>query len=357
MELSSNWNAEDSFDYSHVAVPYQDAIPVSLSELLSMETCFILNKKSGESSNCSLRLSCDSFNCIDGSFSSSNNYKSIESVCIVSESKLIEVFGGEHDAYIGSFPGTVMESFSDSQLCKTDIDLKTPQTTVKFILKKTFEESSVMIYGIHVKTLLNNCMDLSKSKYSSNKLDSLLSSHDVKLTKEAEMFKHVLQNYNDNNSNNGALDSISKFMPLLSSMDPSLIPLMLSNKSHLMLASAKQSFTANACESNNNLCTTLGSMDISPSTAPEAAVSGATALSSPAIHSFSNIKLEDCDSNNISAMNITSMFESVIDKKMTQFEAKMEQIIDTKLSNLSSKILDKLDNIEKHSHCKCQLSS
>ena len=52
---------------------------------------------------------------------------------------------------------------------------------------------------------------------------------------------------------------------------------------------------------------------------------------------------------------VATLFQSIIDKKMTQFENKMELLIERKFSELSIKIVEKLNTIENINKCNCQL--
>lgn len=374
MELTSNWSSGEAFDFTHSTELYTDSIPEALSDLLNEEKCFILNQCPGNKNICTLTLTCKNE---PSSVNSKHSGRTkVDALCVVSESKLVEVFIGEYEEYFGCFAGTVVENFADSLLCRTDIDLKSPQSIVKLLFKKAYEESSLMIYGIFAKISL--VCDYS-SKFSSNPLNESLANHGVKLSKEAEIFKHVLEQYND--SSKASNSSISGFMPLLYSMNSSTISHFIDRKP--LQNSWECSSQKVSCNAPENFEMEMSSAEPLFSASKEEALAACLAVSkiniSPAdgqieMNNNSQDELEEKltkGNNSILNSNTTegivslatlpfpsaaaTIFESIIDRKMTQFENKLELLIEGKFSELSIKILEKLNAIENANKCNCQL--
>lgn len=233
MELSSNWTSEDN-DIIRLVHLYNDNLPEALSELLDDDWCFVLSKPKHIKETCYIKLkslptsfqkdsSCSS-NPIDQFKRFRDSHVSecpkIVSITVISESKLIEVFVGNHEEYLGSFSSTVVEELSDSIMCRTVIDLGKPQSDIKLVFKNIFEDSSMLVYGVSaLKAAKGSTEDSSRpalvSRFSSTHLDSVLSDHGVTtLSKEAAAFKKVLQQYNDRSMAGGAVGAPPPSMPL-----------------------------------------------------------------------------------------------------------------------------------------------
>ncbi|KAF2357678.1 Protein of unknown function DUF4506 [Trinorchestia longiramus] len=214
MILSSNWTASDGFSLKD-GFEVCSEVPTLLPDLLLENKSFVLVPEEEHSDlPCSLTLSSE----LCGSPKNVlEPVQVITSITLVSEAKLVEVFVGDYEEYFKSFSGQVIQSFPDSIVCRTDIDLLKPKKKVKLLLKSLFDTASVMVYGVFVRveeigSQISDCSNF--SRFSSSHLNSLLADRSLNLSENALALKKLVEQYNDNVDNSSAA-SFGNLMPLI----------------------------------------------------------------------------------------------------------------------------------------------
>ena len=351
MLLSSNWNVEESVDISNLVQEYTGKLSDELAELLQEEKCFILNQ-SFASNNCCLQISCSHPVALGNIGEATNNvYKYIDSLTLLSEARIVEVFVGKYEEYFGTFSSSVVNQFGDASLCRTEISFNKPCSSVRLSLKNTFEASSVMIFGVFARVRYMNPKNmLNSSRFSSGHLNDVLNDHPVKLSKNAEFFKQALQNYNDTSKDSAQGNSLPlSVLPFLNSMakarensnESSSIPSFATVQEN---KSSTQNETFGNMPSNNaenclpekhNAALPTG-LDICQVMQSLKLASMSEAKAHPALQNATSL-----DEN-----LIAQIVGSTLDKKLAALESKLTSLINQKISEQTEAILGKLQQIE-----------
>lgn len=204
VKLTSNWTPDNDSSIS-AGVQICSTFPTELPDLLSEEPdkSYVLVQKQKSTGKCSLNLLTAAASV------------AVSAVVVVSESKLVEVFVGKHGEYLTSFSGKVLQTLEDSIICKTEITLPKPQSQIQLVLKNTFDEESIMLYGIFAKTqIISPELSEGAGRFSSKHLDPLLSERSLTLSQNAAALKKMLGQYNDNIDSN-AMKQLSNLMPMM----------------------------------------------------------------------------------------------------------------------------------------------
>jgi len=341
MLLSSNWDVDDNLDIANLLQEYTSKLSDELAELLEEEKCFILNKNN-QQNICCIQIMCpDLLNLSDknqptDSYSSRGKY--VDTITILSEAKHIEVFVGKYEEYFGTFTSNVVDQFGDASLCRTDISIAKPYSSIKLSLKNTFEDSSIMIFGLFAKVKYIDAKNqLNATRFTSNHLDNIFVDHPVKLSKNAEFFKQALQNYNDT-----AKDSAKgNGMPL--SVLPFLSVMSETGKSTKQEQNPSTDETLIPKVENQSVCALTEQID-----SLKAGLDIGKVMETLKINSVSELKsipqLEEIHRSN--EVSLDKIIGGVLDKKFAEFEKKLMDQVDEKLSVYSNTILSKLNDIE-----------
>lgn len=228
MEVTSNWPSESDSALQDVIQESEKLPSGELEDLLDEERCISLSRPEGveDDGGCVIRLASryPSFRHTNGF--SSRAKRLLSGFMVLSEARVIEVCTGTHDEYFKTVHGSLLGDFGDSRIFKCEIQFEKFQETVMLKLKGTCHEDSVWIYGFHIMTgaEAESGNVVSRSRFGSEHLSSVLQEKDVQMSKEAMKFRQMLESYNNGMKERGDTLQGGDPMSLMSVMFGSMIP-------------------------------------------------------------------------------------------------------------------------------------
>lgn len=228
MEVTSNWPSESGCTLQDIIRESEKLPSGELEDLLDEERCISLARGEGdvEDGGCVIRLVARSPSFRHTNGFSSRNKRLLVGFVVLSEARVIEVCTGMHEEYFKTVHGSLLGDFGDSKLFKCELQFEKCQETVVLKLKGTCHGESVWIYGFHIMTVADpECANaISKSRFGSEHLSTVLREKDVQMSKEAMKFRQMLESYNNGMKEKGDALQGADPMSLMSMMFGGMIP-------------------------------------------------------------------------------------------------------------------------------------
>lgn len=187
-----------------------------LDSLLDEDCCLSLSKphRNGETNECTLRLSTrldiqrdPRWNPSHGSpiiyqMDPKIQRKVLNSVLIVSEARLIEVFKGQHEEYYKTVQGELLAEVEESKLFRSIIAFDKCEESITLKFKNFSDSNSLWIYAIYASTeIVTDTDGFGKpTRFSGKHLTSVLEKHNITISDEASKFRNILESFNNDNS-------------------------------------------------------------------------------------------------------------------------------------------------------------
>ncbi|XP_037792706.1 LOW QUALITY PROTEIN: uncharacterized protein LOC119588075 [Penaeus monodon] len=228
MEVTSNWPSDCDSNLQDIIRESEKLPSGELEDLLDEEKCISLARAEGEEEDggCVIRLAARSTSLRHTNGFSPRSKRLLVGFMVLSEARVIEVCTGTHEEYFKTVHGSLLGDFGDSKIFKCEFQFEKCQETVVLKLKGTCHGESVWIYGFHITTAVDpECANaVSRSRFGSEHLSSVLKEKDVQMSKEAMKFRQMLESYNNGMKEKGDALQGADPMNLMSIMFGSMIP-------------------------------------------------------------------------------------------------------------------------------------